>query len=153
MQETFTLPDWFRNFCYAGAVFMLYMGAFMIYVEFTQIKGQNIIFMSLAFFFLAWSMFAYSRLKLVISPQEVQFTGGWRPHHFNRTDVTSIDMARVGRYSEVQLTIRYSDRRLKLGRNFFRKKPFGEILNRVEGYAPAGVFTAGYRQIKAEIQA
>ncbi|NML38189.1 hypothetical protein HHL17_13370 [Chitinophaga sp. G-6-1-13] len=153
MQETFTIPDWFRGFCYVGAVFMLCMGVFIIYVEFTQIKGQNIIFVSFAFFFLAWSMYTYTRLKLVLSPQEVAFTGGLRPHHFHWADITSIDMARVGRYSEVQLTIRYGDRKLKLDRPFFRKGPFLEILDRIERYSPAGVFTAGYRQIKAEIQA
>ena len=151
MQETFTLPRWFRIFCYVCAIVMLCTGAEMVYLEFTEIKGQNIIFMGLAFFFLAWSMYAYTRLKLVLGPKTVRFTGGWRPHHFSWTDITSIDMAHVGRYSEPQLTICYGDRKLRLGRSFFRKKPFLEILDRMDRYAPAGVFTAGYRQIKAEL--
>ncbi|SKA32563.1 PH domain-containing protein [Chitinophaga eiseniae] len=153
MQEIFTLPKWFRIFCYAGAIVMLGTGAEMVYLEFTEIKGQNIIFMGLAFFFLAWSMYAYTRLKLVLDPKTVRFTGGLRPHHFSWTDITTIDMARVGRYSEAQLSIRYSDRTLRLGRSFFRKKPFADILDRVERYAPEGVFTAGYRQVKAELPA
>ncbi|NLR63019.1 PH domain-containing protein [Chitinophaga varians] len=151
MQETFTLPDWYRNLCYAGAVFMVCMGVFIGYIEFSQHKRDSLIFMSLAFFFLAWSMYAYPRLKLTLSPQEVSYTGGFRPHHFQWTDITDVDLKRVGRYREVQLIIRYGDRKLRLDREFFRKEPFLEILDRVERYAPPGVFTAGYHRIKTEI--
>ncbi|MBC9913062.1 hypothetical protein [Chitinophaga varians] len=153
MQETFTLPNWYRNLCYTGAVFMLSLGVFVAYVEFSQHKRDSLVFMSLIFIFLAWSMYAYPRLKLTLSPQEVWYTGGLRPHHFQWTDVTSVDLKRVGRYREVELIIRYGGRKLRLDRNFYRKEPFLEILDRVERYLPAGVFTSGYRRIKTAIQA
>ncbi|RBL91677.1 hypothetical protein [Chitinophaga flava] len=150
MQESFTIPRGFKAGCYILSALMLGIAVTSIFLE---KESQGFIFFSLPFFFLSWSMYAYTRLQLVLDNQMVVFTGGFKPHRFSWGDITRIDMAKVGKYSDPQVTIYYSDRKLQLARSFYRKKPFLEILHQLEKYAPAAVFTAQYRQLSQTLHA
>ncbi|WP_212003337.1 hypothetical protein [Chitinophaga sp. HK235] len=150
MQETFTIPRGFKTGCYILSALMLGMAVTLIFLE---KEAQGFIFFSLPFFFLSWSMYAYTRLKLVLDGQTIVFTGGYKPHRLSWGDITRIDMAKVGKYSDPQVTIYYHDRKLQLARSFYRKKSFLEILQRLEKYAPAAAFTAQYRQLSQSLRA
>lgn len=147
--ETFRIPDFFRIMCFVLSAVMPVMAGFII----SQINTSPIfIFIIFILLLLAWSMFTYARLQLIISDVALQFKCGLRPHDVDWKTITKVDMAEVGRYSDPQTTIYYQDRKLTIARSVFLRRQYQEILLLLEMKLPPEIFTDRYRQLRNKQQ-
>lgn len=147
-RETFRVPEFFRIMCYAMSVLMLVMAGYVIYLINTS---PIFIFLTFVFLLLAWSMFAYTRLQLVISDAALVFKGGWKPHEVDWKTITKVDMAEVGRRQDSQTTIYYADRQLVISRSVFLTRQYNGILLLLEMKLPPEVFTVQYQQLRTKL--
>lgn len=145
--ETFRVPQFFRIMCYVMSVLMLVLAGFSI----SQINTSPMfIFLTFIFLFLAWSMFAYTRLQLIISDAALVLKGGWKPHEVDWQTITKTDMSEVGRRQDLQITVYYASRRLVIARSVFLPRQYHEILLLLEMKLPPEIFTARYQQLRTK---
>lgn len=148
MNREFRIPAFFRITCLVMSVVMLAMTGYAI----SQInESPLLIFITFACLLLAWSMFAYTRLKLTFSEASLDFTGGWLPHHVPWSKIYKVEMAEVGKFAEPQITLFYGDKKLTITRSMFRKRQYKEILLLLEQRLPPGLFTAQYQQLRQKV--
>ncbi|HEY9259270.1 hypothetical protein [Chitinophaga sp.] len=146
--ERFRIPDFFRIMCWVMSVIMLIMAGF----TFSQINiSPVLLFVGVAFLFLAWSMFAYARLELIMTDTSIVFKRGWNPHDIDWKTITKVDMAEVGKYDDPQTTIYYLDRKLKIAHSMFLRRQYKEILSLLEMKLPPELFTAQYQQLREKL--
>ncbi|NLR58620.1 hypothetical protein HGH93_10940 [Chitinophaga polysaccharea] len=148
MNREFRIPTFFRITCLVMSVVMLAMTGYAI----SQINESPLfIFITFASLLLAWSMFAYTRLKLTFSEQSLNFTGGWLAHHAPWGDIYKVEMMEAGKFMEPQVTLFYGDKKLTITRSMFLKRPYKEILLLLEKRLSPDLFTAQYRQIRQKV--
>lgn len=148
MNRAFRIPAFFRITCLVMSVVMLAMTGYAI----SQINESPLfIFITFAGLLLAWSMFAYTRLKLTFSEQSLNFTGGWLPHHAPWDDIYKVEMAEAGKFMEPQVTLFYGNKKLTITRSMFLKRPYKEILLLLEKRLSPDLFTAQYRQVRQKV--
>lgn len=145
---TFRVPEFFRIICYVTSVLMLVIAGYAISMINTS---PMFIFLTFILLILAWSMFAYTRLHLIISDTALVFKGGWKPHEVDWKTITKIDMAEVGRRQDPQTTIYYANRRLIISRSLFLARQYKEILLLLEMKLPPEVFTPQYQQLSTRL--
>ncbi|TWF41399.1 hypothetical protein FHW36_103203 [Chitinophaga polysaccharea] len=148
MNREFRIPAFFRITCLVMSVVMLAMTGYAI----SQINESPLfIFITFACLLLAWSMFAYTRLKLTFSETSLDFTGGWFPHHAPWNEIHKIEMTEVGKFMEPQVTLFYGDKKLTITRSMFLKRQYKEILLLLEQRLSPHLFTAQYQQIRRKV--
>ena len=146
--ETFTAPPFLKIMCYVLSVMMLGMAGFSI----TQLNvSPAFIFLTFVFLFLAWSMFAYSRLHLIVSDTSLVFKGGLKPHDIDWTSIYEVDMREVGKYDDPQTTVYYNDRELKIAHSFYLKRQYKQILQLLEMKLAPEMFTPEYYRLREKI--
>jgi len=111
----------------------------------------SIIFLVPLIFLIAVSMFFYTRLKLIISNESIRFIGWLKPHHVAWSDITKVDMVRLGKYKTPVVTIHYANRKLELHRGFYLQLKFNRILSLLETKIDPGLFTERYHEIRHQI--
>lgn len=146
--ERFRIPEFFRIMCLVLSVVMLIMAGFtfsMIHIS------PVLIFIAITFIFLAWSMFTYARLELILTDTSIIFKRGWQPHDIDWQTITKVDMAEVGKYDDPQTTIYYLDRKLKIAHSMFLRRQYKEILLLLEMKLPPELFTVKYQQVREKL--
>ena len=143
--EIFFLPKFIKIACRVMSVIMLGMAG----VTFTQLSVSPVlIFIAFTFLFLAWSMFAYSRLHLIISDNALVFKGGLKPHDIDWKTIYKVDMQEAGKYDDLQTVVHYNDRKLKIAHSFYLKRQYKQILQLLEMKIAPELFTPKYYQLK-----
>ncbi|MGE8534892.1 MAG: hypothetical protein ACN6OJ_09955 [Chryseobacterium sp.] len=146
-EEIFSSPQWLKIICY-------FFGPLLIVTGFGLLMQKDlpkeIIFLVPILLLIAVSMLMYTRLKLIISNTNIQFTGGLKRHQFLWTDITGIDMKIVGKYQTPVCTVYYGKKSLELHRGFYLKGNFNRILSLLEMKTAPELFTEQYQAIRRQ---
>lgn len=122
---------------------------FMIGINLLMIKEAGaLLFLVPLLFLIAISMFFYTRLKLIVSNENICLTGWLKPHHMVWSDITKVDMVALGKYKTPTATIYYANRKLDLHRGFYLQPKFNRILTLLEIKIDRGLFTERYWEIR-----
>ncbi|MDH6254146.1 hypothetical protein M2347_003873 [Chryseobacterium sp. H1D6B] len=112
---------------------------------------QEVVFLVPLIFLVAVSMLMYTRLKLMVSNDGIRFTGGLKRCSFSWSDITKVDMIRVGKYRTPIAVIYYGNQSLELNRGFYLKMDFNRILTLLETKIAPELFTEQYQNMRCEI--
>ena len=147
-EETFSSPQWLKIICY-------FFGLLLVLTSFGLLMQKDlppeIIFLVPLLLLISISMLMYTRLRLIISNEDIRFTGGLRQHQFLWTDITGIDMKLVGKYQTPICIVYYGKKSLDLHRGFYLKRQFNRILSLLEMKAAPEMFTEQYQAIRHQI--
>ncbi|WP_143309000.1 hypothetical protein [Chitinophaga vietnamensis] len=150
--ESFTLPRFQLVLFRIMAVMMVFMaGAMILMIH----ESPMFIFLTLIFLFLAWSMYAYTRLVLTLSDSGITLKGGLRPHDFPWSAIEQADMELLGKYSTPYIMLYYkntdgSQRKLEISRSYYFKKRFLAIMELLEQQIPREKYTGRYWQLRPQ---
>ncbi|SMC41566.1 hypothetical protein [Pedobacter africanus] len=147
-EESFSAPGSLKIICYVFSIILLFVGINMLT---TKDMAIEIIFLFPLIFLIAISMFIYTKLKLIISNAGVRFVGGLKQHVFSWSEVTKVDMIRVGKYQTPIATVYYSNRKLDLHKGFYLQPKFNRILSLLELAVDPALFTEEYQVIRHQI--
>ncbi|MBT2619697.1 hypothetical protein [Chryseobacterium sp. ISL-6] len=146
-EDVFSAPRWQKTIYRFVSLLMLILGGYVL-----TIKNVGwIIFLAPFIFLIAVSMFIYTRVKLIISNDGVRFVGGLKKHSFLWSDITQIDMVRLGKFKTPSATIYYSGGKLELNMSVYLKPEFNKILSLLEMKVDSVLFTENYKEVRGQI--
>ncbi|SIS71147.1 hypothetical protein SAMN05421786_1011166 [Chryseobacterium ureilyticum] len=107
-------------------------------------NGGWLLFLAPLIFFIAVSMLVYTRQKLIISNNEIRFVSSFKSYFICWTDITKIDMVRLGKYKTPTVTIYYSGRKLDLNKSYDLEPQFTRMLSLMETRINPELYTKRY---------
>ncbi|HVI47157.1 MAG TPA: hypothetical protein VM802_19930 [Chitinophaga sp.] len=116
----------------------------IILLAFTVKENPQTLWILPVLLLLSWSMYAYSKLQLLISKDAIIFRGGLNPHHIQWQDITKIDMYGAGKYDTPIINIYYKNRKLEIARSTYLHNQFNKIIGLLEMKVSDDLFTARY---------
>ncbi|MCQ9638035.1 hypothetical protein MP478_01435 [Chryseobacterium sp. WG14] len=146
-EEVFSAPRW-QKITYR----ILSILVFVLGINVLMIKNAGwLLFLAPLIFFIAVSMFLFTRQKLIISNDEIRFVGGFKTYLISWNDMTKVDMVRLGKYKTSTATIYYSGGKVDLNKGFYLEPQFKRILSLLEAKTNPEIFTKRYWETRSQI--
>ncbi|SDJ10053.1 hypothetical protein SAMN05421542_2643 [Chryseobacterium jejuense] len=146
-EEVFAAPQWQKITYRIVSLLVFALGINVLMIK----NGGWLPFLAPVIFFIAVSMFLYSRQKLIISNSEIRFVGGFKRYSISWTDITKVDMVRLGKYKTPTVTIYYSGGKLNLNKSYYLEPQFTRILLLIETRINPELYTKGYWEVRNQL--
>lgn len=146
-EDVFAAPQWQKITYRIVSLLVFALGIIVLMIK----NGGWLPFLAPLIFFIAVSMFVYTRQKLIISNNELRFVGGFKSYFISWSAITQVDMVRLGKYKTPTITIYYSGGKLKLNRSFYLEPQFKRMLSLMETRINPELYTKRYWEIRNQI--
>ncbi len=146
-EEVFAAPQWQKITYRIVSLLVFALGINVLMIK----NGGWIPFLAPLIFFIAVSMLVYTRQKLIISNSEIRFVGGFKSYFISWTDITKIDMVRLGKYKTPTVTIYYSGGKLDLNKSYYLEPQFTRMLSLMETRINPELYTKRYWDVRNQI--
>ncbi|MBP2614895.1 hypothetical protein [Chryseobacterium jejuense] len=146
-EEVFAAPQWQKITYRIVSLLVFALGVNVLMIK----NGGWLLFLAPLIFFIAVSMFVYTRQKLIISNSELRFVGDFKSYFISWSDITKVDMVRLGKYRTPTVTIYYSGGKLKLNRSFYLEPQFKRMLSLMETRINPELYTKRYWEVRNQI--
>lgn len=143
-EEVFAAPQWQKITYRIVNLLVFALGINVLMIK----NGGWLSFVAPLIFLIAVSMFLYTRQKLIISNSEIRFVGGFKSYFIFWSDITKIDMVRLGKYKTPTVTIYYSGGKLNLNKSYYLEPQFTRMLSLIETRMNPELYTKGYWEVR-----
>lgn len=146
-EEVFAAPQWQKITYRIVSLLVFALGINVLLIK----NGGWMVFLAPLLFFIAVSMLVYTRQKLIILNSEIRLVGGFKRYFISWTDITKVDMVRLGKYKTPTVTIYYYGGKLNLNKSYYLEPQFTRMLSLMEARINPELYTKGYWEVRNQI--
>lgn len=146
-EEVFAAPQWQKITYRIVSLLVFALGINVLMIK----NGGWLPFLAPLIFFISVSMFLYTRQKLTVSNSGIHFVGGFKSYFISWSDITKIDMVRLGKYKTPTVTIYYSGGKLNLNKSYYLEPQFTRMLSLMETRMNPELYTKRYWEVRNQI--